>query len=247
MARPVFYSLKTVGDVDFWAQAGGTARRTLIMPLANPLEFIAFGVLAPLDQVLFVARGEMLAHLGNFLSRMAQAGASAELYTRVPLPDSIVEPYLKDDPYEQKEADRPPPSPDLTGHAAIRTGGASLTMSIASNESGLWTMTGSARRVLVVAVPGSTSASLAIGMVMVDQSDYLWRVNFVAHVANGSALTDFLSKMPEGTTVENPPTALPAGWDDYMANPFSPGQGLAAMTMAQLGQATSGAKRLSLR
>jgi hypothetical protein len=243
MTRP-FYSLKTAGDVDFWAQAGDSARRAMIMPLTNPREFIAFGVLAPSNEVFFVARGEMLAHMGHFLSRMAQAGASAELYARVPLPGSIVNPYIKDDPHEQKEADQPPPAPNSIGNAAIRTGGEPQTMTIASNESSLWTITGSTRRVLVTAVPGSTSASLAFGMVMVDQTDYLWRVNFVAHVANGSALTDFLSKMPAGTTVQNnPPTALPAGWDGYMADPFS--SGLTA-TMAQLGQATSGATRLSL-
>jgi hypothetical protein len=244
MTKIVFYSLKTAGDVDFWARAGDLARRTLIMPLSNPREFIAFGVLSPSDEVLFVARGEMLAHMGHFLSRMAQAGASAELYTRVPLPGSIVNRYIRDDPHDQKEADRPPPAPNLTGNVTI-AGAVPPTITIENNESSLWTISGSTRRVLVTSVPGSGTAYLAFGMVEVDEPDYLWNVNFVAHIEDSSDLTDFLNEMPSGTTVQySPPTALPEEWDDYMDDPFDTSLA-AAMPVAEQGQAKSSATRVA--
>lgn len=244
MATTVFYSLKTAGDVDFWAEAGDSARRTMIMPLSNPREFIAFGVLARSNAVLFVARGEMLAHMGPFLSRMARAGASAELYARVPLPGRIVNPYIKDDPHEQKEADRPPPAPNLTGDVTI-AGEEPSTIAYEGNESSLWTISGSTRRVLSTSVPGSSTAFLAFGLVYVDETEYLWRVNFVAHIEDSSALSAFLSEMPQGTTIQSsPPTALPEEWDDYMDDPFASSLA-AAMAVAQVGQAKSGAKRVS--
>jgi hypothetical protein len=244
MATTVFYSLKTTGDVDFWGQAGDSARRTLIMPLSNPREFIAFGVLAPSNEVPFVARGEVLAHMGPFLGRMAQAGASAELYARVPLPGSIVNRYIKDDPHDQKEADRPPPAPNLTGNVTV-AGEEPSTFAYEGNEGSLWTISGSTRRVLSTHVPGSNTAFLAFGLVYVDEVDYLWRVNFVAHIEDSSALSDFLAEMPSGTTLQStPPTALPEEWDDYMEDPFASSLA-AAMAVAQVGQAKSGAKRVS--
>jgi hypothetical protein len=99
--------------------------------------------------------------------------------------------------------------------------------------------------VLSTSVPGSSTAFLAFGMVYVDEPDYLWRVNFVAHIEDSSALSGFLSEMPQGTTLQtSPPTALPEEWDDYMEDPFASSLA-AAMAAERTGQATSGAKRVS--
>ena len=236
---PELYSLDVSIGADFWAQAGNAARRTFLMPLSSPFDFIAFGVLAPSHELHFVDRGQVLDHLGEFIRRMTQAGASVELYARAPLPDSVLAPYIDDGPYPQKEVDQPPAAPNSIGRATLSTGQEPVSLSSGSN---LWSMTGSARRVLVTAVPNVSSESLVIGMVMVDQPDYLWRVNFVARMA-GSDIGSFLSRMPTGTTAEyNPPTPLPAGWEQSL---FPSGANLSA-SVAQLGPAASGGTRVSL-
>jgi len=122
---------------------------------------------------------------------------------------------------EQKEADRPPPAPNLTGNVTI-AGEEPTTIAYEGNEGSLWTISGSTRRVLSTSVPGPSTAILAFGLVYVDETEYLWRVNFVAHIEDSSALSDFLAEMPSGTALQtSPPTALPEEWDDYMEDPFA--------------------------
>ncbi len=213
------YSLEYAGNIDFWAQGGDAARQVFIMPLSSPLEFFAFGVLAPSDTVLFAARGQVLDHLGAFIARMAQAGARVEFHDRAPLPDNILAYYINGDgPYAQ-EPDEPPKAPNRIGVATQRTSyGGEITLSIEGNESALWTMEGSARRVLVTAVPNITSEEyLAFGMVEV--TAYEWAVNFVARL--GSDREGFLSKMAQTAKVEySPPAYMPMELDNYMARTF---------------------------
>jgi hypothetical protein len=243
--QPVVYFLERDGDADFWAQAGDATRRTLIMPQPNATEFLAFGVIVPSYEVLFVARGQVLDHLGGFAAHMAKAGASVELYGRVPLLDSVVAPYIDGVPFPQNETDEPPTLPVSVGDATLKTSGGNTTLAFVGNESSLWTMTGSARWVLVTQVPNATSEYLAFGMV--DMGASYWNVNFVARVAS-SGLSNFLSKMPQGTLVDfSPPADMPPRIKQYMTDNFGTGEGLTgSMAVAQLGQAAAGAPRLAL-
>lgn len=244
MSIPAEYSLEFDSSTDFWAQGGDSARRTFIMPLSKPLEFLAFGVLAPSNEVLFVAHGQVARHLGDFIKSMVQAGASVELYARPPLPDSILAPYIDDGSHDQKEADEPPPPPDASGQVTMSTGGNSIML---SSQTQLWTMTGTARRVLVTGVPESTDL-VAFGMVEVNHNEYRWSVNFVARLASDGR-GDFVARMEnEGAEVQScPPTPLPTVWAQYMDTYFPDGEGLAAsMALAQLEQAESGAPPLAL-
>jgi len=95
-------------DVPFWPREDATTRRTFLMPLSNPSEFLAFGVLGPSNKVLFVTRGKVCDHLGDFTARMVRAGASVEFHARPPLPESILKEYTS---FDITEAEKPlPPS-----------------------------------------------------------------------------------------------------------------------------------------
>ena len=241
---PVFYSLDFSTDADFWERARDAARRTFIMPLRNPFEFLAFGVLSPSEEVLFVARGQVLHHLGAFVGRMAQAGASVELYDRVPLPGSLVERFINgnDGPYPQNEADKPPTAPNRVGEITLRGG----TPVLLSSVTQLWTIQGTARKVIVTPVPDS-SDFLAFGLVKVDLPDYLWHVNFVARLESNPH--PFLTEMKDqwGATVESRTSEeLPETWKQYMATSFPQESLTASMTVAQRGTAKSGGTRLPL-
>ena len=113
---PVFHDLEFFGDAPFWAEGGNATRRTFLMPLPDPAGFLAFGVVGPSDTVLFVARGKVREHMGAFIARMAQAGASVELYDRPPLPWHLVKRYTSDDPYEGQETEGPK-NPPVNGIA----------------------------------------------------------------------------------------------------------------------------------
>jgi hypothetical protein len=109
--EPTFHRLEFANDVTFWTEGETSKRRTFLMPLLSPSEFLAFGVLSPSDRVLFVARGRVVEDLGDFVARMLRAGASVELYAQPPLPASVWKDYVSDDPYESKNAEPPPPPP----------------------------------------------------------------------------------------------------------------------------------------
>lgn len=213
--QPDFYSLEFFTHADFWARGDGTARRTLLMPLSNPFEFLAFGVLAPSNEVLFVARGEVASHLGDFIDQMVQAGASVEFYARPPLPDEILDLYIKDDPHDQKEAEPPPPVPKAA-EVSLRTEPAPILL---SNAGTLWVTQGSPRKVLLTALPGSSEA-LAFGLVEVNLPEYRWAVPFVARL--GLDRQDFTTRMnTDGVSiVETARTNLPLQLREYMDTHF---------------------------
>jgi hypothetical protein len=214
--QPDFYSLEFFNNADFWARGDGTARRTLFMPLSNPFEFLAFGVLAPSNEVLFVARGEVASHLGDFIARMVQEGASVEFYARPPLPDDVLAPYIKDDPHDQKEAEPPPPVPKAVGEVSLRTEPTPLPLSSAST---LWVTQGSTRKVLMTALPGSSEA-LAFGLVEVNLPEYRWGVPFVVRL--GIDRQDFTTRMnTDGVSiVETARADLPLQLREYMNTHF---------------------------
>ncbi len=105
------------GATTFWTEGDASSRRTWLMPVPTPSEFLAFGVLVPSKKVIFVGRGRVREDLGRFIDRMAQDGATVELYARVPLPASFVNDYVKGPPYEGQEYDEPP-DPSTPGVAA---------------------------------------------------------------------------------------------------------------------------------
>ncbi|MFP2925544.1 hypothetical protein ACLESO_10055 [Pyxidicoccus sp. 3LG] len=218
--EPVFYNLEFFGDASFWTGAGDSPRRTFLMPLPNPAEFLAFGVVDPSSTVLFVARGRVGEHLGEFVSRMVRDGATVELYARPPLPWELVKRYIKDDPYENQETDGPrkPPVKGLVAYG----GGADeahllltqqVTVTLAS-ESLTWPAEQSCTRRVIVMPVSAGAEFLAFGVCASPD-----RFVFVARgaVADKAA---FLTRMTQaGATVEHhevAPLAFIQDWlDEY--------------------------------
>jgi hypothetical protein len=114
LPEPDFHDLEFSSGITFWTQGDAATRRVYLMPLSNPAEFLAFGVLVPPDTVLFVARGKVREHLGDFLANMERERARVELYAMPPLPRELIKRYTKDDPFEGAEED-PPRDPIKSG------------------------------------------------------------------------------------------------------------------------------------
>jgi hypothetical protein len=199
--EPTFYNLKFSGDAPFWAGAEELTRRTFLMPLSNPAEFLAFGVVGPSSTVLFVARGRVREDLGRFLATMAQAGASTELYKRVPLPWPLVKRYTSDDPYGGPETEGPR-DPPVTG-VLVYGGGADPSLAGTSQDlvqSPEWPAEEdffSARQVFVLPLAGGEDF-LALGVCR--EPD---RFVFVARGRVGTQREDFIARMQQaGVHVE---------------------------------------------
>jgi hypothetical protein len=121
--KPPYYELEFSSDATFWTEGNASSRRTYLMPVPTPSEFLAFGVLVPSKKVIFVARGRIREDLGGFIDRMVRDAATVELYARPSLPASFVNDYVKGPPHEGHEYDLPPdPSnPGLTATPGTRT------------------------------------------------------------------------------------------------------------------------------
>lgn len=121
--KPPYYELEFSSDATFWTEGKASSRRTYLMPVPTPSEFLAFGVLVPSKKVIFVARGRVREDLGSFIDRMVQDGAVVELYARPPLPASFVNDYVKGPPHEGHEYDPPPDqsTPGLTATPGTKT------------------------------------------------------------------------------------------------------------------------------
>lgn len=205
--EPTFYQLEFSSDAPFWAGAADTARRTFLMPLSNPAEFLAFGVCGPAGAVHFVARGRLREHVGAFISRMAEAGATVELYERPPLPWSLVKRYLSDLPYEHQEVEGPK-EPPVQGIAAYG-GGADAdgtkwlqeaTVPLSSAEQ-TWPSLDSPREVIIMP-SGNNEEFLAMGVCLPGSSDTKNRFVFAARGMVGTQLGDFITRMRlNGATV----------------------------------------------
>ncbi len=198
--EPTFYNLKFFGDAAFWEGAGDISRRAFLMPLSNPAEFVAFGVFGESDTVHFVARGRVREHLGDFLERMEEAGASATLYARVPLPWPLVKRYTSDSPYENHETEGPKGS---TNEGILYGGGAGDQLwngDVQELSVNPFWPTSLNRKVFVLSLSGGVEF-LALGVCKNDLGKDLF-----VFVATGNASTqraDFISRMmQDGASVE---------------------------------------------
>lgn len=109
---PPFHDLEFFDGPVFWSEGEPLSRYALLMPVSVPSEFVAFGVLRPSERVLFVARGHVQEHLGQFISRMTQEQAQVELYVEAPVPGWLRKKYTSDEPpYEGHEYEGPPTGP----------------------------------------------------------------------------------------------------------------------------------------
>jgi hypothetical protein len=122
-SRFPFHELEFSRPADFWEGDGASERCVFLMPVTPSSEFLAFGVLEPLMQVHFVARGRLVHDLGVFLEAMLRGGARIELYVRAPVPRSILERYTSTPPIEYQEAEEPPEPPvrGLVPEPTVRT------------------------------------------------------------------------------------------------------------------------------
>ncbi|HYO54795.1 hypothetical protein [Archangium sp.] len=199
--EPAVYNLEYFGDAPFWEGVENFSRRTFLMPLSNPAEFLAFGVFGSSNTVLFVARGRVREHLGDFLARMEQAGASAELYARVPLPWSLVKRYASGDPFDLPETEGPQDPPNAGriaygGGVALALQGTTLDITTGNpawpQESDI-----STRKVFIMPFIMPTSGQeefLALGVC--NPSDpYQNRFVFVARGSVSDQLGNFTTRM----------------------------------------------------
>lgn len=115
MSKPKspFYNLEFDSEATFWTEGDATSRRTFLMPVTIPSEFLALGVLGTSKEACFVARGTVREHLGSFIARMERDGSSVEFYARPPLPEWLLKEYTEGPPWEGHEFEPPPPPPYL--------------------------------------------------------------------------------------------------------------------------------------
>jgi hypothetical protein len=104
-----FYPLESPEESTFWPDA---RRRVLILPLRDATQFLAFGVMGDEETAVFIARGRIWEHLGDFMAQMKEEGASVEFPREPPahLTELWIE-YGSDQGYESKNAEPPPPPP----------------------------------------------------------------------------------------------------------------------------------------
>jgi hypothetical protein len=107
--EPTFYDLESTPDAAFWGEESATLRRTFVMPLSSASGFLAFGAVHPWGLVRFVARGLVEEHLGDFIARMVGAGSSVELFTKPPVPMSLLMKHASSPPLEVQVITPPPP------------------------------------------------------------------------------------------------------------------------------------------
>jgi hypothetical protein len=219
--EPIFYSLEFDSDVTFWTQGDASTRHVFLMPLRTPTEFLAFGVLAPSSQVLFVARGQVEAHLADFLARMKQAEARVELYARPPLPGDILRKYGNGDPIEQQEGEPPPPPPGGPGLVSNEPTSA-FSLRDLSGEALLWPEDGaSTRQALFVLLPGSAEF-IAFGVFQpARDARYRFRTPFVARGSVREHLGSFIARvLREGARVEFHARPPLRPLEEYLARHF---------------------------
>lgn len=104
-----FYPLESPKEHTFWPEA---RRRVLILPVRDRTRFLAFGVRGDEAEGVFITGGRIWEHLGDFMARMKEEGASVE-FLREP-PAHLIRDWLEyggDDGYESKNAEPPPDPP----------------------------------------------------------------------------------------------------------------------------------------
>lgn len=78
-----------------WKEGDGSTRRAFIVPVRDPSEFLAFGVLGTSERVLFALKGSVRDELGPFIARMVEDETRVELHPRAPLPEPILRRYIR--------------------------------------------------------------------------------------------------------------------------------------------------------
>lgn len=156
--QPHFHDLEFSIDANFWARSDASGHRVFLMPVTTPSEFLAFGVLAPSNQVHFVARGRLKDHLGAFITHMERARAQVELYVRPPVPGNILKRYTSGPPIEGQEAEEPS-GPTVKGLAP-----GSATSYVESRGALLWSDGDVSSRQVFLAPTREPTEFLAVGM-----------------------------------------------------------------------------------
>jgi hypothetical protein len=229
--QPEFYSLEFFSDANFWTAGDASTRRTFLMPLSSPREFLAFGVLSPSNELIFVAQGRVVDHLGPFIERMKQEGATVELYARPPLPDDVIDEYTQGGHHEQKETDVPPPAPDALGKVTLS--GTSSTPVLLTSRTDLWaSVAGDTRRVVKLPILNVAEEWLVFGLVAVETAEYRERVSFVARLKT-SELGDTLG----GVAVSD--RDVPTTLQQYMEQSFPSPSTLASAMKSPSGTTSS--------
>ncbi|WP_257462226.1 hypothetical protein [Archangium lipolyticum] len=196
--EPVLYNLKFSVDYPYWRGVEDRSRRVFLMPLPNPAEFVAFGVLGPSNTVLFVARGRVGERLGDFLERMKRSGAGVELYERVPLPWPLVKRYTSDDPFDGEETDPPKGSTDA-GRISYAGGSGHLlweeVLSVPISDEPIWPAQYiSLRKVFIMPLPGHEEF-LALGVCTSAPEPGVNLFVFVARGNVGEHLYGFVARL----------------------------------------------------
>ncbi len=111
--QPPFYELEFSRPATFWSGGDASARRTFLMPVSTPSEFLAFGVQGETGEVHFVARGRVGDELGDFIANVVREQARVELHVWPPLPGWLLRQYVSAPPWEGHEYEEPPESPVL--------------------------------------------------------------------------------------------------------------------------------------
>jgi hypothetical protein len=104
-----FYPLESPVEHTFWQDA---RRRVLIVPVKDRSRFLAFGVRGDEAKAVFIAGGRIWEHLGDFIARMQQEGASVEFLNKPPA--HLIKDWREyggDEGYESKNGEPPPDLP----------------------------------------------------------------------------------------------------------------------------------------
>jgi len=78
-----------------WTQGGASERRTFIVPVKAPSEFLALGVLMTSDTVVFAKKGSVQQELGALIAHAVREQSRVELHAWPPLPKDVLHRYLE--------------------------------------------------------------------------------------------------------------------------------------------------------
>jgi hypothetical protein len=221
-----FYEPEYFGNANIWNQGGASTRRTVIVPL-NRDEFLGYGMLSPLNEVLFVTRGRVDQHQEDFIARMERAGAIVEFRTQRPVKGVVLVGSTPPDICTFKETEGPPPAPNL-GEVSIRTDRERETFEIVTLTPtvNLWPQGSTERMVVVSPIPGSTDV-IAFGLCEeIGINAEICEVPFVARLPTndeyeGFTLADFTLRMDcEEATVMQCEPPLQESLKSYMTSTF---------------------------
>jgi len=187
------HELEFSSDVTFWTEGDATPRRTWLMPVSTPSEFVAFGAVGPSNTPRFMARGRVKEHLGDFVARMVREGSSVELDLTPPLPGHLVRRQGLGGPHENQVGEKPPPPP-ING--LLPTDGVAV---LTPDSKRLWDGQGDATSRWVLLVPlKDTTEFAALGVLRPST-----QVVFAFRGSVKERLADFLEKMTRAeATVE---------------------------------------------